>query len=135
MITLSIGYHAAIDRQLRSWKLLPEPERLTELYFTQPNNLPSSYTPGQPQTVSFTVHDLEYRTTTYHYQIIEQNQDTDASQTLNQGSFTLAQNAYRQQAVNIVTTDMGSHAKVEVQLTNVNDVNESIDYLLSRIGV
>jgi len=124
-------FHTAIDRQMRSWKLLPEPEHLTELYFTHTNNLPSNYTPGQTQIVSFTVHNLEYQRTTYHYQIIEQNQNSNASQTLTSGSFTLAQNAYRKQAVNIVTTDMGSHAKVEVELMNVN---ESIENLLERNG-
>jgi hypothetical protein len=35
------------------------------------------------------------------------------------------------QAVNIATTDLGSHVKLEVDLKNVN---ESIDYLLERNG-
>jgi uncharacterized membrane protein len=116
---------------MRSWKLLPEPERLTELYFTHPNSLPSTYAPGQAQTVSFTVHNLEYQTMTYHYQIVEESQDSSTAQTLNSGSFTLDQNAYQNEAVNIVTTDIGPHAKVEVKLMNVN---ESIDYLMDRSG-
>lgn len=123
--------HAPIDRQLRDWKLLPEPERLTELYFTHPNNLPSNYTPGQPQTVAFTVHNLEYRTTDYHYQIVEQSQAGNASQTLASGSFTLTQNQYSSPMLNITPTDLGQHVKVEVRL---GDQNESIDYLLNKEG-
>lgn len=124
-------FHTAIDRQLRSWKLLPEPERLTELYFTDPNNLPKSYTPGQPQAVKFTVHNLEYRTTHYRYKITETSQDGMQSQQLADGSFTMTQNSYHKTSVNISTADLGSSVKVEVELVNVK---ENIDYLLERRG-
>jgi uncharacterized membrane protein len=128
---LGAGLHAPIDRQLRAWKLLPEPERLTELYFSHPNDLPANYVPGQSQTVAFTVHNLEYRPTAYRYQIVEQSQDSSASQTLAQGSFSLAQGQYQSPSVNISTPDLGPNVKVEVELMNVN---ESIDYLLARSG-
>lgn len=131
IVALGAGFHSAIDRQMRSWKLLPEPERLTELYFTHPNSLPTKYVPGQVQTVSFTVHNLEYQTTNYHYVIIEKNQDGSQSQTLASSSFTLPQNGYKKEAVNISTVDLGSHVKLGVDLTNVN---ESIDYLLQKDG-
>jgi len=114
---------------MRRWKLLPEPERLTELYFTQPNSLPKTYAPGQAQTVKFTVHNLEYQTTKYQYQIIEASQDNNQSQTLTTGNFTLPQNAYKQATVNIPTVDLGQHVKIEVELLNKK---ESIDYLLER---
>jgi uncharacterized membrane protein len=131
IIALGAIFHSAIDRQMRDWKLLPEPERLTELYFTHPNSLPTTYTPGQTQTVDFTVHNLEYRTTDYQYKIIEQSQDGSQSQTQAVGSFTLPQNAYKPEAVMIPTADIGQNAKVEVELVNVH---ESIDYLLERRG-
>jgi len=83
------------------------------------------------QTVSFTVHNLEYATTNYHYVIVETNQDGSQAQQLSSGSFTLPQNAYRKVVVNISTTDLGARAKVEVDLVNVN---ESIDYLLQKGG-
>jgi len=131
VIALGAIFHSPIDHQMRSWKLLPEPERLTELYFTQPNSLPKNYVPGQPQTIGFTVHNLEYQTTAYHYRIVETGQANNQSQTLASGSFTLPQNAYRQESVNISTVDLGQHVKVEVDLMNVN---ESIDYLLGKVG-
>jgi uncharacterized membrane protein len=114
---------------MRSWKLLPEPERLTELYFTHPNNLPSTYMPGQVQTVSFTVHNLEYRTTNYHYIITEINQSNNQVQTLASSSFVLPQGGYKKEAVNISTVDLGSHVKVEVDLENVK---ESVGYWLNK---
>jgi uncharacterized membrane protein len=131
IVLLGVIFHTAIDRQMRDWKLLPEPERLTELYFTHPNSLPATYTPGQPQQVAFTVHNLEYRTTTYQYRITETDQDTNQSQTLTAGSFTLLQNVYKNQVVSISTVNLDSHAKVEVELVNTS---ESIDYLLTREG-
>ena len=121
--------HAAIARQMHAWKLLPEPERLTELYFTDPNHLPATYTPDQSQTVAFTVHNLEYATTTYHYQVTEQALTGGTPATLATGSFTLAQNEFARPLVNISLSDVGDRAKVTVKLTNQQ---ESIDYLLSK---
>lgn len=131
IIGLGAIFHSPINHQLSGWKLLPEPEKLTELYFTQPNSLPKTYVPGQAQTVGFTVHNLEYQTTTYHYDIIESSLDNNQTQTLTTGSFTLNQNGYKQTSVNISTADLGQRAKVEVELVNQN---ESIDYLLDRSG-
>jgi uncharacterized membrane protein len=131
ILITAIGFHNPIDRQMHAWKLLPEPERLTELYFTHPNSLASSYTPGQAQTVNFTVHNLEYRTTTYQYQIVELQQGGTQATTLATGSFTLSQNAYKHQSEIVHSTDLGQNVKVEVRLVNVH---ESIDYLLNRSG-
>ena len=125
-------FRSQIHNQLNAWKLLPRPERLTELYFTKPNNLPSTYSPGQTQTVSFTVHNLEYRTTTYSYTILEQNNAGTTIQTLSSGSFTLDQNQYQTPQIKVQIADAGTRAKIVVQLTNVH---ESIDYWLNRSGV
>lgn len=131
IIALGAIFHAPIDRQMHRWKLLPEPERLTELYFTSPNNLPKTYVPGQLQEVDFTVHNLEYRTMNYQYKITETSQDGKQSRGLTDGSFQLPQNRYEKMIVNISTVDLGPHVKVEVKLMNVN---ESIDYLLTKEG-
>jgi uncharacterized membrane protein len=131
IVALVIGFHGAIDRQLHDWKVLPEPERLTELYFTHPNTLPTTYTTGQTLPVNFTVHNLEYRTETYHYQIIETTNAGSQTKILYSGSFTLKQNSYHNTNVNISTLDRGNHAKLEVLLLNVH---ESIDYLLDIKG-
>lgn len=130
-MSLSLIFHTNIDHQMRRWKLLPEPEKLTELYFTHSNSLPKTYVPGQTQTVSFTVHNLEYQTTDYTYNIVEASIDNTQTQTLATGSFTLPQNIYKQETVNISTIDLGKKVKVEVDLVKQN---ETIDYLLNRSG-
>lgn len=128
-LAASLIFHTAIANQLNVWKLLPEPERLTELYFTQPNNLPAVYTPGMPQALSFTVHNLEYATTAYHYTVEEQDEAGISQQALTSGDFTLRQNEYKTVDLNIYLPDMGPKTQVIVTLTNTQ---ESIRYLVNR---
>lgn len=122
----------SIKSLLKDWKLLPEPEQLTELYFTHPNSLPATYSPGQVQAVAFTVHNLEYKTTSYHYFITEQSQTSGQPVTLSRGSFTLAQNGYKSPVVNISLPDAGARAKVTVNLVSEN---ESINYWVNRAAL
>ena len=126
-----------ISNQLNSWDLLPKPERLTELYFTNSSNLPAVYTPGQQQTVSFTVRDIEYRTTKYTYTINQTNNSTDSA--LTQGSFTLKQNQSTVLKIPITLVNQGNHSQIEVSLTykgiisgtnNLSLETESIHYLV-----
>ncbi len=131
VLTLSMVFHRQLTNQLHSWKLLPEPERLTELYFAHPGSLPSTYVPGQQQTVSFTVHNLEYRRENYSYKIIEENQSGSVQVTLTGGSFVLTQNKYTNINRGIDVVDIASRVKIEVKLQSVN---ESIDYWLNRSG-
>lgn len=128
IILISTNVHA-IKNQLKDWKLLPEPERLTELYFTHPNNLPTTYTPGQSQTVAFTVHNLEYKTEDYSYQIIENNQAESQPIILTTGTFVLDQNQYGNINNPVTLGAIDSRMMVEVKLTNVN---ESIDYWVNE---
>ena len=132
LFILGMSFQGAINRQLHSWKVLPEPERLTELYFADPNHLPASYAPGQTQTVAFTVHNLEYRTTTYHYVISAAPTGQTGGQALTSGSFTLPQGSSKTSVVNVIVPDTGSRATVSV---NLEGQNESIDYLVGKEGV
>lgn len=129
VVGLGIGFHQQIKNQLNAWKLLPQPERLTELYFTQPNNLPSTYTPGQQQTVRFTTHNIEYQTETYQYKIVEQNQDGSQSQQLSSSSFTIKQGQYEGLNVGVTPVDLGTRVKIIIDLTTVN---EQINYWVNR---
>jgi len=125
VISFGVADAHGIKDQLNDWKLLPEPEKLTELYFTHPNSLPSTYIAGSTQAVAFTVHNLEYKNTNYKYQVEEQSSDGSQTATLTQGSFWLNQNKYKTVSENINISNMGSRVKVIVDLTNVN---ESISY-------
>jgi len=122
-------WRPAITNQLNSWKLLPEPEKLTELYFVHPNSLPATYTPGKSQMISFTLHNLEYQTMTYRYQIIEESQDGSNATILDTNAFTINQGQYRTVSYPATLVDAGQDAKIVVSIPTVN---ESIDYALTR---
>lgn len=49
------------------------PERYTELYFENHLNLPKSAVVGEPQTFSFTLHNLEHQSMVYPYEIYIQD--------------------------------------------------------------
>ncbi|HEY8999160.1 MAG TPA: DUF1616 domain-containing protein [Candidatus Saccharimonadales bacterium] len=120
--------HSAIARQLNDWKVLPQPERLTELYFTHPTALPTTYAAGQTQTVAFTAHNLEHRITTYTYSIAANDETGNASQTLAHGTFTLAEDQTKNVTANVTLPALGNREQITVSLTNVST---SIDYWLN----
>jgi hypothetical protein len=120
VIVLAFG-HDTIKRQLNAWKLLPEPEHLTELYFTHPNSVPGIYLPGQIQDVSFTVHNLEYRTMKYTYRVTERVANSSHGQLLTDGSFSLRQDQYKTPSLVVAPLDLGQRVQIIVELTNVND--------------
>ncbi|RJR28275.1 hypothetical protein C4561_00230 [candidate division WWE3 bacterium] len=55
--------------KLNEWKLLPQPETLTELYFTDHLNLPISIAPNQKRYFEFTIHNMEEKDMTYTYEV------------------------------------------------------------------
>jgi len=128
-LILAIINFQNIKNQLNAWKLLPEPEKLTELYFDNSSNLPTTYTPGQNQIFSFTFHNIEYVTVDYHYVVIEMNQTTGQSQTLTTGFDKLVQNQFKTVNVDTTLIDLGPRVEIVVSLPNVN---ESIDYWVNR---
>ena len=73
-----------------AWRLLPRPERVTELYFTDHRQLPAATTPEVTQTILFTVHNLEHQTTTYYYTLTAMSEDDTTEHPMGGGSFTLA---------------------------------------------
>lgn len=50
------------------------PEALTELYFSDPTAVPTTYTPGKAIPVSFSLHNLERGTAVYRYRIYVEGQ-------------------------------------------------------------
>jgi len=55
--------------ELNDLKLIPQPERFTELYFENSANLPRATIANQSISFSFTIHNLEGVTTTYPYTV------------------------------------------------------------------
>src|SRR5262245_27972307 len=54
--------------QLEAWKLVPAPERYTELSFDRPETLPVTVS-TRPATFRFTIRNLEGTDTTYPYMV------------------------------------------------------------------
>lgn len=134
LVIFSVSQAAAIKRQLNNWKLLPQPERLTELYYENHTKLPTTYTPGTQQSFTFTVHNLEYRTTSYSYTVTQKSEDGTQSQQLSSGSFTLNQNAFKTQTISIAPTDLGGRVQIETSLLigGPDSSTEAIHYWVTR---
>lgn len=56
--------------QLNNWRLLPEPESYTELYFNNGSSLPSKIGLRTKPKFSFVIHNEENKTTTYVYEVL-----------------------------------------------------------------
>ena len=129
LVIACVSAHSAIARQLNNWKLLPQPERFTELYFTHPTSLPTTYAPGETQIVAFTAHSLEHRITTYTFVVTVNNEVGNAEQTLARGSFTLTNNQTKNITETATLPPLGSREQITVTLTNMQT---SIDYWLNE---
>lgn len=72
------------------WRLLPRPERVTELYFTDHRQLQDRTSFDAPQIVEFTVNNLEHQATTYTYTLSVVSEDSPEERQLSRDSFSLA---------------------------------------------
>ena len=126
---VAVVYHNPVRRQLAAWRLLPQSQRLTELYFTSPSTLPTHYAVGKTQLVAFTIHNLQFRTERYDYRIVETSQAGNVTRVLKSGAFVLSNNAYRRQLDSVSLIPLGYRVQVSVTLTNNN---QSIYYWVTR---
>lgn len=94
--------------------LKPQPERYTELYFDQPQTLPSVW-PKQPVAFAFHVHNVEGEPVTYAYQVLE---STAAGQqeVVKSGQLTLADGGAQDVPVVLVTKRTQVRTEVTVVL-------------------
>ncbi len=139
LIVVAIANATAINHQLHAWKLLPEPERLTELYYENHTKLPTTFTVETPLQFSFTAHNLEYQTATYYYTISQSSEDGKKSQTLSSGSFTLPQDAYHTQPIVVAPVYQSQFSArsqitttIKADITGGPAVNESIHFWVSK---
>lgn len=105
----------AIVSQLQQWRLIAEPERLTEVYFTDYATLPKILTAGSQHKVTFTVRNLEHRATTYHYRIIGAS-EPGADLNLGGGTFMLQHDRTHQASADIVVPAAESQLAIKVEL-------------------
>lgn len=129
VLVLGIVKYPAIDAQLRDWKVLPESEGTTELYFENHLKLPTQYTPGKEQTVRFSTHNVERKRISYSYTINAFSEDANTRVELGRGTFTLEHDKTNTVTAVVSLPDLGPRSKVVITLTNTN---QAISYWVKR---
>lgn len=93
-----------------------QPEKFTELYFENHLKLPSTIKPNQTITFSFTVHNVEYQTYTYPYDVYIYENGKKIE--IDKGAFTLPSNGYKTISESYTVTNPFQKARLIVELTN-----------------
>lgn len=107
-----------IINQLKNWKLFPQPETYTELYFDNNSKLPFYVKHKQQIKFSFTVHNLEYKPYAYPYNVYLDNNNKIYE--INKGSFTLNQDQHKTISDSYTLTKSISRAQIVINLTKNN---------------
>jgi len=105
-----------------------KPETFTELYFENNAALPNKITATQENKFKFTVHNLEYKTMTYPYEVYIKCSGTGCNgekQIIDKGEITLKQGEYK--TVPESFTLAQSTGKIEV-IANLINKNQAIDF-------
>ncbi len=132
-----------VQETLKSWRVLPQPERLTEAYFTDHQNLPTEYSPNSLVSVDFTLHNIEYKTTNYKYQILQQSEDKSISRELASGEKSLHHDESANIETSVTMQDTGKRARIMAIITydgtadgtdNPEQKNQSIFYWVRQKG-
>ena len=132
MATGVIGFTAqgAIGQQLAAWDLLPKVQTETELYFSEPSKLPTTYTPAEPTPITTTAHNTSNDTKRYTYQIIQTNDDSGVQPTsLYEEQLTLLPGETKQIRHSVKPVDTGKRANFSVQL---KDSSQQINFWTTK---
>lgn len=127
MLILFNVNRAFVHSELVTLDLLPQPERLTELYFNDSANLPSSATSNRVISFSFVIHNLE--TTDYQYSYDISVHTNDTRQIVDRGIVFVKNDQYyvKHEKFNLVFSS--GRQDVVVELTNKR---QSIDFWMGK---
>ncbi len=106
----------SVDNELATLDLIPKPEKLTELYFNNNANLPSSVTGNQAISFAFVIHNLE--TTDYQYTYDVSVTTNETKRIIDSGSVLVKNNQYYVKNENFTLMKSSGRQKVMVELTN-----------------
>ncbi len=120
-------YGSTVYAGLNSLKLIPQPERFTELYFNNSSNLPRATVAKKPISFSFGIHNVEATTTVYPYEVYFVD-NTGYRVNFTSGTVTLASDASTTISVSYTFQSSNLTGEVVVNLPSLN--NQSIDFLL-----
>lgn len=131
LIFLVIIQQKNIVSTLDSWGVLPRPERLSELYFTDYDRLPTTYTADEPYVVEFAIRNLEHQTTNYQYRVVQTGENGSNPQQLAAGQLRLDHDIARTVAAPIIyhDGDPRSHILVIIEYDSIapGDTSPTLD--------
>jgi hypothetical protein len=114
---------AFVHNELIALDLLPKPETMTELYFTNNVNLPSTVTGNQTISFSFVIHNLEMTDYQYVYNVSVNVNGT--KHVVDSGRVLVKNDQYYVKNEKFELTSSPGKQEVVVELTNMQ---QSIDF-------
>lgn len=134
LLVLAGGYYLVLNNpSLQNTIALAttvKPETFTELYFENHLNLTRHTTVNKPHTVTFTIHNLEYKTMNYPYEIyVEDASQSARKTTVLKDIVRLNHDEKRTIAEHFILVDELKRAKVVINLT---DKNQEIHYWIGE---
>ena len=126
LISLNLN-RAAIYNGLVTLDLIPQPEKLTELYFNNSANLPSSATGKQAISFTFVIHNLE--TTDYQYVYDISVNANGTRHIVDSGNVLVKDNQYYVKNEKLKLMNSRGRQEVVVELINMH---ESIDFWIGE---
>lgn len=134
-VTLVVGMliffnlnRAFIYNELVTLDLVPKPEKLTELYFNNNANLPSSATSKQAISFAFVIHNLE--TTDYQYVYDVSVNANGTRHIVDSGDVLVKNNQYYVKNEKFNLMNSPGRQEIVVELTNKQ---QSIDFWIGEI--
>ena len=118
ILVYGIGRQNDIKAQLHAWRLLPEPETLTEAYFEDHLKLPQKVVKGSSYPFRFTIHNLEYKDTLYTYEVTVI--EADNKENIASGSVSLKHDEYKTIDASFSAQRDYGRTKIEVNLLGRN---------------
>lgn len=128
VVTLFINVNrAAVNNQLAALDLIPKPELLTELYFNDNANLPTTATSKQAISFTFVIHNLE--TTDYQYVYDVAVDAIGIRHIVDSGNVLVKNNQYYIKNEKLNLMNFPGRQNVVVELTNIH---QSIDFWVAN---
>jgi hypothetical protein len=122
------AFHTPLNNELVALKLVPIPQKFTELYVANYTSLPTQVYPGLMVPISFSIHNVEGKETTYPYVIYTVSTDGSTT-TVATATTTIANNGVW--TVSIPYTFITAATSTEFFI-DLPDQNQDLHFKLPR---
>ena len=123
MLFLFNANRSSVNNELAALDLIPKPEKLTELYFSNNTNLPDNATSNQAISFTFVIHNLE--TTDYQYSYDVAVIADGTRHVVDSGDILVKNNQYYAKKEKFNLMNSQGRQNVVVELTSIR---QSIDF-------